>query len=120
MSLVLARAWFVVVGAGSLFLCAGYLVGATQGNQISPLLFAYGIMVGCSALVLSMHRLMRLSFVSRAAALWICVVLAGSPFLWLVVIVATGAQSAAAYAVPPVLCSVAASLVFVRDFRRLR
>lgn len=120
MPLMLARTWFGVVSAGSLLLCGGYLVGATHGNQMSPLLLTYGIAVGCAALVLSMYRLTQLTFVSGVAALWICVLLAGSPFMWLVVVVATGAQSAAAFAVPPVLCSVAASLVFVRDFRRLR
>ena len=118
MSLVLARGWFGTVGAGSLLLCGGYLVGAVQGNQMSPLLLAYGIAVGCSALTLSMHKLVRLQLVSGAAALWICVVLASSPFLWLIVVVATGVQSAAAYAAPPVLLSVAASLVIMRDHRR--
>lgn len=118
MSLVLARGWFGTVGAGSLLLCGGYLVGAVQGNQMSPLLLAYGIALGCSALVLSTNRLTRLPSASGAAALWICVVLAGSPFLWLVGVVVTGAQSAAAYAVLPVLLSAAASLVIVRDYRR--
>ena len=55
MSLVLARGWFGTVGAGSLLLCGGYLVGAVQGNQMSPLLLAYGIALGCSAQIGRAH-----------------------------------------------------------------
>ena len=115
MSLALARAWFGVIGVCCLLLCGGYLVGATQGNQMSPLLLGYGIVVGCAALVVSVNGLVPVPFISGTVALGVCIALAGSPFLWLVVVVATSAQSAAAYAVPPVLLSVASSVVIARN-----
>jgi len=118
LSLVLARTWFGAIGAGSLLLCGGYLVGATQGNQMSPLLLGYGIVVGCAALAVSLNGLVPLPFISGTFVTGVCIALAGSPFLWLVVVVVTSAQSAAAYAVPPVLLSAASSVVIARNRRR--
>lgn len=110
--LVLARAWYAVVGLGSLVMTGGHVTAVITGSRLDPVMALVGMAVG----VLSVLAAAWVSSVNaRRAAISRAGIIAGAlPFVVLVWIAITTAQDAIALAVVPAIIALAAAAILAR------
>lgn len=113
--LALARAWYLVIGAGALLLTGGEIMGDFSPGAVVdlPNLVA-GVGVGVTAIAAAAWVLARSPF--RTAVAWIGIVAGMAPFAWLFWIAATTARDAIWLAGVPTVLALAAAvrMVFAR------
>jgi hypothetical protein len=112
MRLRLSQAWFGLVGVSAVVLCVSHLLEATRGSRFDPPMLVYGLSVGIFSIVVAIAT--PIASTRRMQILLVGFAIVGcSPFVWLAVIVAAGAQSAAAYAIFPIAFAVIATWTII-------
>lgn len=108
----LSRAWFGLIGVSALALCVGHLLEATRGSRFDPPMLVYGLILGIASIFVAIATPIASSRRVQRTVVG-CAIIGCSPFGWLAVIVAMGAQSAAAYAVFPIAFAVIATWTII-------
>ena len=114
-SLTLARGWYLVIGAGSLLITGGEIIGDfSPGSVVDVPNLAAGLAVGMLAIGAAAWVQARSPL--RAAVAWIGIAAGLAPFAWLFWIAATTARDAIWLAGVPTVLAVAAAvrMVFAR------
>lgn len=116
--LILARAWYFVVGGGAVLLTVGNVMGRGPGSGSTlldvmiPIGIAFGVLSIAAAMLVSATDPL------RVAISWLGIVAGTLPFLALLWIAITTAQDAIVLASIPTVIAVAAAATLARDRMR--